>query len=113
MILMPQIFDVTTNEIARYKRNELELWFSDKDVDVAPQSVTRGSIYKITRLKKVHYFFIWSLCGRKLLNNWINFKEQMHQTLIVQNEETWTLRHFRSHTDCVPPLFSIEMKNPF
>ena len=25
MILMPQIFDVTTNEIARYKRNELEL----------------------------------------------------------------------------------------
>ena len=35
MILMPQIFDVTTNENARYKRNELEyrlytnfvLWF--------------------------------------------------------------------------------------
>ena len=27
MILMPQIFDVTTNEIARYKRNELECNF--------------------------------------------------------------------------------------
>ena len=27
MILMPQIFDVTTNENARYKRNELELYF--------------------------------------------------------------------------------------
>ena len=27
MILMPQIFDVTANEIARYKRNELELHF--------------------------------------------------------------------------------------
>ena len=25
MILMPQIFDVTANENARYKRNELEL----------------------------------------------------------------------------------------
>ena len=23
---MPQIFDVTANENARYKRNELELW---------------------------------------------------------------------------------------
>ena len=28
MILMPQIFDVTANENARYKRNELE-WFFD------------------------------------------------------------------------------------
>ena len=27
MILMPQIFDVTANENARYKRNELELLF--------------------------------------------------------------------------------------
>ena len=27
MILMPQIFDVTANENARYKRNELELNF--------------------------------------------------------------------------------------
>ena len=27
MILMPQIFDVTANENARYKRNELELYF--------------------------------------------------------------------------------------
>ena len=27
MILMPQIFDVTANENARYKRNELELRF--------------------------------------------------------------------------------------
>ena len=25
MILMPQIFDVTANENARYKRNELEI----------------------------------------------------------------------------------------
>ena len=27
MILMPQIFDVTANENARYKRNELEFAF--------------------------------------------------------------------------------------
>ena len=27
MILMPQIFDVTANENARYKRNELECTF--------------------------------------------------------------------------------------
>ena len=27
MILMPQILDVTANENARYKRNELELYF--------------------------------------------------------------------------------------
>ena len=27
MILMPQIFDVTANENARYKRNELEFVF--------------------------------------------------------------------------------------
>ena len=25
---MPQIFDVTASENARYKRNELEFWFS-------------------------------------------------------------------------------------
>ena len=29
MILMPQIFDVTANENARYKRNELE-WKNDQ-----------------------------------------------------------------------------------
>ena len=29
MILMPQIFDVTANENARYKSNELESLFSD------------------------------------------------------------------------------------
>ena len=28
MILMPQIFDVTANENARYKRNELEYFFN-------------------------------------------------------------------------------------
>ena len=28
MILMPQIFDVTANENARYKRNELEFYIS-------------------------------------------------------------------------------------
>ena len=28
MILMPQIFDVTANENARYKRNELEYCFT-------------------------------------------------------------------------------------
>ena len=28
MILMPQIFDVIANENARYKRNELELFFT-------------------------------------------------------------------------------------
>ena len=31
MILMPQIFDVTANENARYKRNELELHFLAQD----------------------------------------------------------------------------------
>ena len=30
MILMPQIFDVTANENARYKRNELELVLGKK-----------------------------------------------------------------------------------
>ena len=29
MILMPQIFDVTANENARYKRNELEMRFEN------------------------------------------------------------------------------------
>ena len=29
MILMPQIFDVTANENARYKRNNLELCFNN------------------------------------------------------------------------------------
>ena len=32
MILMPQIFDVTANENARYKRNELELNVHTYDV---------------------------------------------------------------------------------
>ena len=30
MILMPQIFDITANENARYKRNELEYYKIDK-----------------------------------------------------------------------------------
>ena len=55
---------------------------------------------KWTSLLKVHYFFIWTRWGRKILNNWNNFKEQMYHTLIVQNEETWTWCHFRSHADC-------------
>ena len=87
--------------------------FPTKDVDVDPPSVTWGLIYKITRLQKVHYFFISTRCGWKLLNNWINFKVQIYHTLIVHNAETWTWRHFRSHADCVPSLFSIEMHNPF
>ena len=32
MILMPQIFDVTANENARYKRNELELGMIDESL---------------------------------------------------------------------------------
>ena len=33
MILMPQIFDVTANENARYKRNELEFYiYADKNL---------------------------------------------------------------------------------
>ena len=87
--------------------------FPTKDVDVDPPSVTWGSIYKITRLQKVHYFFISTHCGRKLLNYGYNFKEQMYHTLIVKNVETWTWRHFRSNADCIPSLFSIEMHNPF
>ena len=87
--------------------------FPTKDVDVDPPSVTWGSIYKITRLQMVHYLFIWTRCGWKLLNNWINFKVQIYHTLIVQNVETWTWRNFRFHADSVPSLFSIEMHNPF
>ena len=87
--------------------------FPTKDVDVDPPSVTWGSIYKITSLQKAHYFFIWTRCGWKLLNNWIIFKVQMYHTLIVQNVEMWTWRHFRSRADCVPSLFSIEMINRF
>ena len=34
MILMPQIFDVTANENARYKRNELELRISLKKIPI-------------------------------------------------------------------------------
>ena len=33
MMLMPQIFDVTANENARYKRNELECKFREIDID--------------------------------------------------------------------------------
>ena len=33
MILMPQIFDVIANEIARYKRNELESKFTENCFD--------------------------------------------------------------------------------
>ena len=87
--------------------------FPTKDGDVDQSSVKWGSIYKITRLQKIHYFFIWTRCGWKLLNNWINFKVQMYHTLIVQNVETWTWRHFRSHASCVLSLFAIEMRNPF
>ena len=66
-----------------------KLWISDKDVDVDQPSVKWGTIYKITRLQKVNYFFSWTRCGWKLLNTWINCKVQMHHTWIVQNIETW------------------------
>ena len=67
---------------------------------------------QITRLQTVCYFFIWTKWGWNLLHNWINFKVQMYHTLIIQNVETWTWRHFRYHADCVPSLFSIEMQSP-
>ena len=37
----------------------------------------------------------------------------MYYTVIVQKVEMWTWRLFRSHEEFVPPLFSIEMHNPF
>ena len=36
----------------------LQIWISDKYADVDPPSVKWGSVYKITRLEKVNYFFI-------------------------------------------------------
>ena len=40
MILMPQIFDVTANENARYKRNELELYmYLDPEISSAVKSI--------------------------------------------------------------------------
>ena len=86
--------------------------FPTKDVDVDPPSVTWGSIYKIKRQQTVHYFFIWNRCGWKLLNNCINVNVQVHHTLIVQNLETLAWRRFRSHADCAPSLFAIEIHNP-
>ena len=47
MILMPQIFDVTANENARYKRNELECKFS-----LRVSSNTHVTIFKLTRLSR-------------------------------------------------------------
>ena len=48
-----------------------------------------------------------------LLNNLIYVKVQMFHTFIVQNVETLTWRHFRSHDGYIPSLISIEMHNPF
>ena len=68
---------------------------------------------KKTRLQKVYHFFIWTRCGWKLLNNWINFKVQMYHTSIVQNVDTWTWRHFRSYVESVPSLFFYRNAEPF
>ena len=40
MILMPQIFDVTANENARYKRNELEYGFNSVIKDMQSSTYT-------------------------------------------------------------------------
>ena len=51
MILMPQIFNVTANENARYKRNELELFISSIklfiNIQYASKSMKRDWIKKL------------------------------------------------------------------
>ena len=48
MILMPQIFDVTANENARYKRNELECYFTSimEDTALVKKKLAKTSNYK-------------------------------------------------------------------
>ena len=41
---MPQIFDVTANENARYKRNELELAVMKQFIAVGPQAVAQNCL---------------------------------------------------------------------
>ena len=50
MILMPQIFDVTANENARYKRNELEWLFNVtiNDISVIYVTARRCAYYGMT-----------------------------------------------------------------
>ena len=90
-----------------------KLWISDKrcwcwptisyvEVNLQNNTSTIGSL-----------FLPLNPLWKKTLEKLINFKLQMYHTLIVQNVETWTWRHFRSNADCVPPLLSIEMHNPF
>ena len=51
MILMPKIFDVTANENARYKRNELEFLFTD--------SLAIREVYsRIDQLQRQSFFYI-------------------------------------------------------
>ena len=50
---MPQIFDVTTNENARYKRNELESIFKQR------RGMVHGARHKFT-------FTLLSLCTSKV-----------------------------------------------
>ena len=80
MILMPQIFDATANENARYKRNELELNIFPKhkavDVHVFHLNLTRTHERRKARLQKlvVLLSLIWmpSSCEyfRSFLINW-------------------------------------------
>ena len=47
MILMPQIFDVTANENARYKSNELKLSFSWKHRLTLTKTDSKSSLIKV------------------------------------------------------------------
>ena len=51
MILMPQIFDVTSNENPHYKRNELEYNFNIFDQKLSP--LQKIYSYKYTEIRKL------------------------------------------------------------
>ena len=60
MILMPQIFDVTTNENERYKRNELELIFALERTIVVKPMVCNGHLPgQQTPCMKIGVIYLW------------------------------------------------------
>ena len=59
MILMPQIFDVTTNENARYKRNELEYYFLFGVDGELPNSFKKTDLSNLWKLGDNTFVIEW------------------------------------------------------
>ena len=88
MIFMPQIFDVTANENARYKRNELELI-----VRASNQLAVRQKYFILVNMHISGQMFLFILAIKCFLNPVkIGINKQIRRILVPRPATNLTLR---------------------